>query len=86
MGYLPEPTDEMGDYRVEVRSESFYLQGANGCRVPEDELPRSVILVYYSNTYPEQFNYSGIAEILISDIPKIRAALDLVEQIVAERG
>jgi len=27
MGYVAEPTPEMGEYRVEVRRESFYLSG-----------------------------------------------------------
>ncbi len=85
MGYLPEPTTEMGDYSVEVRRESFRLYGADGCRVPQAELPRSVIYVNYANVTPENFNYTGVAEILIEDIPNIRAALDQVERVVAER-
>ncbi|MFD7738041.1 hypothetical protein [Kitasatospora sp. NPDC059800] len=36
MGAIQEPTREMGPYRVEIRSESFYLNRteAEGCTVP----------------------------------------------------
>lgn len=111
----------MGEYHVEVRSESFYLAGQhNGawvrevrkgrkptkgsellvihraeCEVRDDEVkPRGQDWQYlpikrrhaiYHYSYAPHIN-QGSVEILIEDIPKIRAALDLVEQHVEKRG
>lgn len=77
MGFIPEPTLEMGEYTVEVRRESFYLRGAETKAGAE----RHAIWIY-----PDlRFERQGMVEILIEDIPKIRAALDLVEKTVVER-
>lgn len=73
MGLLVDPTPEMGEYHVEVRRESFYIQGI-------DLTGRHTIFVY-----PDD-DGRGVAEILIEDISKIRAALDQVEQCVRERS
>jgi hypothetical protein len=70
MGVQLEQTPAMGEYMVEVRRESFYLQGT-GKR-------HGLIL------YPDVDNSdTGVVEILIEDIPKIRAALDAVGQYIA---
>lgn len=76
MGFCAEPVPEMGEYSVEVRSESFYLRGED-CYDAEHngaEYPRHII-----HTYGKR---AGTVEILIEDISKIRAALDQVEAIV----
>lgn len=70
MGVQLEQTEAMGEYHVEVRRESFYLQGI-------DRTGKHTITVYPS---VDSRNGEGVAEILIADIPKIRAALDAVEQ------
>lgn len=73
MGMCLDPTPEMGEYLVEVRRESFYLQGT-GKR-------HSLIL------YPDVDDKdTGVVEILLEDIPKIRAALDQVEKYLADRS
>lgn len=76
MGMCLDPTPEMGEYSVEVRRESFYLQGENTF----DGEKRHAI-----HTYPDACG-QGNVEILIEDIPKIRAALDQVEQYLVERN
>lgn len=75
MGMQLDPTPEMGEYSVEVRRESFYLQG----EYTGDGQKRHAIHVY-----PDPCG-QGNVEILIEDIPKIRAALDQVEKFEAER-
>lgn len=70
MGMILDPTPDMGEYRVEVRRESFYLRSL------EKGAGRHSILVYPDIFSPE----SGTVEILLEDIPKIRAALDQVER------
>lgn len=68
----------MGEYSVEVRRESFYLRGED-CYEAENNggaYPRHVIYHYGTR--------AGTVEILIEDIPKIRAALDQVERISKE--
>lgn len=76
MGMQLEQTPDMGEYFVEVRRESFYIQGISGQR---DN--KHTIFVY-----PDvDGKGDGVAEILIADIPKIRAALDAVEQYVKTR-
>lgn len=77
MGYIPESTPEMGEYSVEVRSShgTFYLRG---------DLKEHAITVYAHTDEPCP---PGTCEILLADIPKIRAALDLVERVAGgERG
>jgi hypothetical protein len=98
MGYLPEPTPEMGEYWVEVRRESFYLGGQDpyvpgdaipcpgqGCTVIGDHKHRGegkYMPVRHGITlYMSPNGRQGTAEILIEDIPKIRAALDQVERV-----
>lgn len=67
-----DPIPEMGEYIVEVRRESFYLQGLG---------KRHAIIVY-----PDVDDQNtGVVEILLEDIPKIRAALDQVEAYCRER-
>lgn len=72
MGLLVESTPEMGEYSVEIRSESFYLRGDDSY----NGNVRHAIELYPSPPGGNQ----GTVEILIEDIPKIRAALDLVEK------
>ncbi len=82
MGYVARPTPEMGEYSVEVRNESFYLRGdcQHTTKRPdgrESHWPdRHAILVYEHSDFG-----CGTVEILIEDIPKIRAAIDQVERI-----
>jgi hypothetical protein len=76
MGLILESTPEMGEYSVEVRRESFYLRGADSY----DKPMRHAIELYPSPPGGRQ----GTVEILIEDIPKIRAALDEVERAVKE--
>lgn len=100
MGYLPQPTEEMGEYSVEVRHESFYLFGEDPfvpggtepchrstCDVVGDhehwakgtyEKKRHGIYVYPN---PVVDGAQGSIELLIEDIPKIRAALDQVGRV-----
>lgn len=97
MGYCAQPTPEMGEYSVEVRRESFCIRGEDnfvrtgsrscppGCDV-EGEHTHAV----YGNArqrhaltaYPNDSG-QGSVEILIEDIPKLRAALDQVEKVAA---
>ena len=81
MGFIPDPTPEMGEYRVEVRRESFYIHGEDsfGHNFKSEPAPRHSIYVYRTSG-PTNSTNIGVAEILIEDIPKIRAALDLVER------
>jgi hypothetical protein len=72
MGFCPDSTPEMGEYSVEVRRESFYLRGASTYNVRPQ---RHAIHIY------DDGQGQGTVEILTEDIPKIRAALDLVEKI-----
>jgi hypothetical protein len=71
MGMCLDSTPEMGEYSVEVRRESFYLRGEDSY---EDEVEHGIFL-YPSPSTGRQ----GTVEILIEDIPKIRAALDHIE-------
>lgn len=76
MGCIVESTPAMGEYHVEVRRESFYLQGID----PDPERRHTIFV------YPDvDGNGDGVAEILIADIPKIRAALDEVERVASNR-
>lgn len=75
MGYVAEPTPEMGEYSVEVRSESFYIRGGDSYKGPVEHG-----IYVYPNPYPD--GHQGTAEILLEDIPKIRAALDQVERVM----
>lgn len=76
MGMCLEPTPEMGEYSVEVRRESFYLRGED---TYEGERRHAFHL------YPHPCG-QGAVEILIEDIPKLRAALDQVEAHVRDRS
>ena len=74
MGCIVESTPAMGEYHVEVRRESFYLQGID---------PKGHHTIF---VYPDvDGKGDGVAEILIADIPKIRAALDEVERVASNR-
>jgi hypothetical protein len=88
MGYIPQPTPEMGEYSVEVRRESFYLMGEyNGPTDEEWKHERSQPGFKYRKrrhgivVYENDDTGQGTVEILTEDIPKIRAALDLVERV-----
>ena len=74
MGYIPEPTPEMGQYRVEVRRESFYL-------LADDEGAAELSLILYPDFGDPR---TGTVELSLADLPKLRAALDLVEQVHQE--
>lgn len=76
MGACLESTPEMGEYEVEVRRESFYLRGEDSY----SGLQRHAI-----HLYPHECG-QGTIELLIEDIPKIRAALDLVEKHLAAQA
>ncbi len=76
MGICLESTAEMGEYSVEVRRESFYLRGEDSY----DRERRHAIELYPSSN--DGRHGQGTAEILIEDIPKIRACLDAVEAYV----
>lgn len=75
MGMMLDPTPGMGEFHAEVRRESFYLQAITiGSAKPRVFL------------YPNVDNDgSGVVEFELSDIPKIRAALDQVEAYVKDR-
>ena len=77
MGICLDSTPEMGEYSVEVRRESFYLRGEDSY----DRERRHAIELYPSSE--DGRHNQGSVEILIEDIPKIRAALDRVEQYLA---
>jgi hypothetical protein len=101
MGYCAEPTPEMGEYSVEVRSESFYLRGEDtyGFGPPKPCPERCDVVgthhhggepvwvkqkhAIYVYPVPVQSARQGTIELLIEDIPKIRAALDQAERIAA---
>jgi hypothetical protein len=72
MGCCIESTPEMGEYSVEVRSESFYLRGEDSYLAVQ----RHALFVYPN---PSPDGRQGTVEILIEDIDKIRACLDAVE-------
>jgi hypothetical protein len=79
MGMCLDSTPEMGEYSVEVRRESFYLRGEDSYF----EERRHAIQVYPSS---EGRHSQGTVEILIEDIPKIRAALDAVENYLLNKS
>src|ERR1039458_10219245 len=89
MGFCMNSTPEMGEYEVEVRRESFYLRGEYNGHSDED----------YERSKPEKpyverrhgigvcengDTDQGTVEILLEDIPKVRAALDAIEQHLEE--
>lgn len=76
MGCQLDPTPEMGEYSVEVRRESFYLQGD---RTFDGEKRHAV------TCYPDECG-QGMIELLLEDIPKIRAALDQVEAYLKDKN
>jgi hypothetical protein len=80
MGLCLESTPEMGEYSVELRRESFYLRGEDSY----DQERRHAIELYPSSS--DGRHGQGTVEILIEDIPKIRAALDLIERVHNKRG
>jgi hypothetical protein len=87
----------MGEYSVEIRGESFCLRGETIYRHPGSSLPVRLAPASLDEDHPRGrdqklrarhgiFVYDngsgqGTAEILIEDIPKIRAALDQVERV-----
>ena len=73
MGYCAQPAPDMGEYSVEVRSESFCLRGADS--YGKVSVPHGIFV------HRDHESHQGTAEILIEDIPKIRAALDQAERI-----
>jgi len=72
MGFIPEMPVECGEYSVEIRSESFYLRGEDTFEAEYEagEYPRHCIQVYGKK--------AGTVEILLEDIPKVIACLELV--------
>lgn len=100
MGFILQSTPEMGEYGVEVRSESFCLGGEYnferigekpcpaGCDVDGDHThseyghvkKRHSIIMY---PVSEEVN-QGTVEILIEDIPKIKACFDEIEKYLDE--
>lgn len=87
MGYIVEPSEEMGEYSVETRGGTFYLSGASlfqhayeGADVPEH------VIHVYPTTGPTVKASAGTIEVLTADIPKIRAALDQVEAVARLGG
>jgi hypothetical protein len=70
MGLILESTPEMGEYAVEVRRESFYLHGEGGGD------GRHAIIVYPDTRNPDV----GTVEILLEDIPKLRACFDAIDR------
>jgi len=76
MGFCLDSTPEMGEYTVEVRRESFYLRGADSYN---GDTKHGIYI------YPNPPSQQGTVEILIEDIPKIRAALDHIENYLRER-
>ena len=80
MGMQLDSTPEMGEYEVEVRRESFYLRGEDTSDGAEKRHAPHV----YPSPYPG--GKQGTVEFLIEDIPKLRAALDLVEDYLKRRG
>jgi hypothetical protein len=87
----------MGEYSIEVRCESFYLRGEDnfvrtGSRPcpPKCDVEGKHVHAVYDNVrqrhaitvYPKGDSRQGSVEILIEDIPKIRAALDQAEKVV----
>lgn len=87
MGMILETTPDMGEYSVEVRKESFYLSGENNAEIANDEL-RYVPRRHSVTVYPaDETVNQGTIELLIEDIPKIRACLDNVERyLIDTRG
>lgn len=86
MGYILESTEAMGEYSVEVRRESFYLRGASlfdhdfeGAPIPDH------VIYLYPSSGPTSKERAGTVEIELRDIPKIRAALDAIEDYLKER-
>lgn len=69
-------TDEMGEYSAELRQESFYLRGEHTFDANER---RHVERRHAIHVYENGNSGQGTVEILIEDIPKIRAALDAIE-------
>jgi len=100
MGFCLTETEAMGEYGGEVRRESFYLRGETNefkevgtqpchcgkpdCRATEPryeyQKARHGIVVYENGDCGQ-----GTVEILIEDIPKVRAVLDAVEAHVLRR-
>jgi hypothetical protein len=72
MGLILTQTDKMAPYSVEVRNESFYISAPDG--------PHGIFV------YPNKASDQGTAEILIADIPRIRACLDEIEKHLRETG
>jgi len=88
MGFILEPTPEMGEYSGEVRRESFYLRGEDVYDYAYNDapLPRHAIIVYpVQGSSGRVATQAGTVELLLEDIPKIRAVLDAVEAYVTDR-
>lgn len=97
MGYTAKPTPKMGEYSVEVRSESFILSGEDNvvendsvrcpghCDVVGDHRHSGGIRYERRKhgifVYPRGDSGQGAIEVLVADIPKLRAALDQAERI-----
>lgn len=76
MGFVLTQTAAMGEYGGEVRQESFYLRGEpNWTEEGHKAERRHGIYLYPSQPGDRQ----GTCEILIEDIPKVRAVLAAVE-------
>lgn len=79
MGFILDTSaPEFGEYATEVRSESFYLHGETP-KVAVEAARHGIFL------YPHYLNErQGSIELLLEDIPKLRAILDAVEAYVKE--
>lgn len=76
-GEADEVRDEGGGYQTEISDRDFRPAGGFIYGVEERR--------YALTLYPSSDAGQGTVEILLEDIPKIRAALDQVEKIVGER-
>lgn len=78
MGAILQPTPEMGEYRVEIRRKSFYLHGDGDSRASGGD--GHAITVYPDLLDPDV----GTIEVLLEDVPKLRACLDAIDSYLKE--
>ena len=71
MGYCAQPQPGMGDFHVEVRSQSFKVNAVASASQP----------YVYPDPYAQSPMRQGSVEFLIADIPALRAAIDQAERI-----
>jgi predicted transport protein len=82
MGFTIDPTPQTGEYSVEIRDESFYLRGEHTF---DAKSAAHVERRHAINVYENGATGQGTIEILLEDLPKIRACLDLVEEALQKR-